>query len=728
MRSFRLFALMLVTVAAGCAQSRLFSRAGAKDVDEPSSHAAAPADAASLTDAKLNRELDSRNSGFNREPIRPTAASLPIAEHLERAELAFKAQRFSEAQQHLDAIIQQQPAHPRAHHLLAVIADLEGRFGDAEHHYHAALQSDPGNAAIIGDLGYSYLLQNRLSLAEQYLLQARALAPSRGNAINLARLCSRRNDLTGAQQALADVLPPNEMLETLAPLFPGVPTDVLLGQAVPNAAAPMQSGQTQMYAASHTDFATVQPPTGGPVGVDPFAQSMPQYQASMVAAPPIASAHPNVPPQFHSAMPVVEPQGTNAILYAGTDPNAQIMMVNPPGGAFAGGAPTPASGIAQASASLPSPAWAAGGPSAPAVPAPETRRWPPALWPPALWPPQSSTAQPAAAQPMAAAPTRPSSGVTYLMPRRPATPAVPPPSQFVPDPQSGSAAAQAWPGSTQFPLARDPVAAPAVEDSQAQYQTGPGSSRIVTWPNRNGLSLGTPPLPPTNEQPPSNIAVPAINAPTSLRSSPGAASGWNGGMYPPPQRQLTSSGPSMLDDTAQGVPGRQPAMAPQATASATDPANAGSFSPNSPPHAGFTFAPSTATPENPLAGYEAERRAYDQQFQEQVDRTYGRSPAGFIPPPSANMPTPRYEVPAATMPGAAGPPLSQTGTPWPSTPVGTSAPGAGSPTANGTAAVTPPPYRPLTGTAQRPAPLYRRPAPPSSSAPYYEAPTIVPGR
>ncbi|MFO1096182.1 MAG: tetratricopeptide repeat protein [Planctomycetaceae bacterium] len=192
MRSFRLFALMLVMAAVGCAQSRLFSRSGARDDDEPPPQSSSAADESPLNAAR-DRELEPRASGLNRELIRPQASSLPIAELLERAEQARQAARWPEVQRYSEAIIQQQPAHPRAHHLLAVIADLEGRFGDAEHHYNAALQSDPQNAVIIGDLGYSYLLQGRLALAEQYLLRARAIDPGNANVSkNLAVLSAAK--------------------------------------------------------------------------------------------------------------------------------------------------------------------------------------------------------------------------------------------------------------------------------------------------------------------------------------------------------------------------------------------------------------------------------------------------------------------------------------------------------------------------------------------------------
>ncbi|MFO1096180.1 MAG: hypothetical protein U0992_23170 [Planctomycetaceae bacterium] len=155
-------------------------------------------------------------------------------------------------------------------------------------------------------------------------------------------------------------------------------------------------------------------------------------------------------------------------------------------------------------------------------------------------------------------------------------------------------------------------------------RTGAPANRNLAEPERLALDQ---PLPPTSEQSAPNVNVPAINAPAPLRSSPGAASGWNGGLYSPPERQLSSTSPATMEYSPQGVPMRPAAPAPQG-APASSPAVPGAFAANAPPHAGFMIAPSTATPENPLAGYEADRRQFDQRFQEQVERTYGRSPAG----------------------------------------------------------------------------------------------------
>ena len=49
-----------------------------------------------------------------------------------------------------------------SHHGLGIVCDLQQDYRSAEIHYRAALDGDPDNPLILGDLGWSYALQNRL--------------------------------------------------------------------------------------------------------------------------------------------------------------------------------------------------------------------------------------------------------------------------------------------------------------------------------------------------------------------------------------------------------------------------------------------------------------------------------------------------------------------------------------------------------------------------------------
>lgn len=91
---------------------------------------------------------------------------------------------IAQAKKHFQRALDLKPQQPvDAHHGLAVVADLEGRFSDAERHYQLALSHAPSDARILGNLGYSYLLQDRYSDAERYLLRAADLDPQHSDAI-----------------------------------------------------------------------------------------------------------------------------------------------------------------------------------------------------------------------------------------------------------------------------------------------------------------------------------------------------------------------------------------------------------------------------------------------------------------------------------------------------------------------------------------------------------------
>ncbi|MBL8849801.1 MAG: hypothetical protein JNG89_08960 [Planctomycetaceae bacterium] len=686
MRSSGVLAVLLAAVASGCAGTQWFSRA-ADDADEralATSSDSDPTQARQLSNQKLldpqgadaggrwNIAQDAGDAAGPPSivPARPANMDLPVSEHLARAEKARLEQRLPEARPHLEAIVQQQPAHPRAHHLLAVIADLEGRWGDAEHHYQIAMQSDRNNAAIIGDLGYSYMLQGRLPLAEQYLVQAHALDPLHENAAsNLARLYGRRGDLVAAQRTLADALPPAEAARALSQMFPGVPINAFGAEAPQTAMSPVQAPQQEMFAASAYPMAVQAPPPG--------VQQPPEGYAMGGFAPDASTAADGSPyQQFQNAA-------------------------------------TGPSGVAPASAA------AAQLNQSPVVTAHAERTWPPAVWPP-VTATAGATAPPAAT---AGPPGSSKSGVVYLMQRQPA-------------PTAGSAA-----GVTANSPPTNPIAVPngfppsanppgqgqpsASIDPEAQYSTGPGSSRIVTWSNLNGQSVAMPPLPPTGEQYPAGTtsgmqANLAQQSPIAQRSSPGSASGWNGGLYPPAQRDLPSNRPTLYDYPLQGTPLHTGAPTlPMAAA----PQGAMPAIPSAPPHPGFEIAPAPAPPENPLSGYEAERRHYDQQLQQQVNQTYARSPAGQTPSPSSLMTVPTYQVPTYPPPSYQSPtgqgaPLTPNGTPWPGGRE-TAATNAGT----RLSASAPPPYRAGNAPATAPS-YYRAPTQPWDAA--YPGPTISP--
>lgn len=717
MRTLRLIALVLA-LSPGCRAPGLFSRQDGLDAP-PSEIAGTPNDR-SADDASLlrpspaepggdllvaeNRDVSGMPSGMDARRPEPSIQSLPVSELLARGERAVNEQKLREARLHLEGIIRKQPAHPRAHHLLGVVSDLEGRFGDAEHHYQAALQAEPNNAAIIGDLGYSYLLQGRHDLAEQYLLQARALDPSHLNAAqNLALLASRRGDYNGARATLSQILPPADVERRLAQLFPGGPASEP-PRGIQETPGPLDSGVPPGYAmaphgigpqgAAGTPGDPRQVPLSGDASVNERLAAIDRASfvsngAPIVVGPP---AHPS---------PIV------ALPSAATSRNADDRTLSATDSAQAGG------GVQSAVGFRPDVGAFTGAGPAPAGPAAlPSRRWPPATWPPTE---AGSTIRPASAEVENGSESPPTAdaaggGVMYLMPNRPR--AVPPSGS--PIPPAGQSPA--------------PQTSASPTDS-VQYNTGPGNSRTVIW---NG--------------PPQSRTTSEAGASFSAADQPGdadarrtaATMGLNAGSHQPyPLVERTSPGTSSHVGSEYPAPGRQ---LPGMSIPAGLPAGSNT-SPSLPPPAVTSRTPSLpyiefASPAPPAANlqpYVDERARYDRQFNAQVENSYGQSPSNYIPSPSSATPAPVYEVPPYR-PQSAAPVNPETGTPWPGRPAqtaysgvagsGSSQPAAPGQSPNSAGIVMPPPYSPMQRVAT-PAAAEHYPNRPAADP--YQGPIIRPG-
>jgi len=235
-----------------------------------------------------------------------TESGSTVAASLAAGESALREGRLAEARQQLDAVIEQSPHHARAHHLAAVVADLEQRFGDAERHYHEALKSDPQKADILGDLGYSYFLQQRDDLAEQYLSQALQVDADHVTAKkNLALVVARRGDSFQARQLLADIMPPHDVDELLAQIAPPS-QNPSPPQAAPNSETPLWALPPEMPLADATPPAPSSVPIAAPNGALPFDIVEAGHTESTDVAPA-------VPDQFPTAgvggtMAAAEPQ------------------------------------------------------------------------------------------------------------------------------------------------------------------------------------------------------------------------------------------------------------------------------------------------------------------------------------------------------------------------------------------------------------------------------------
>ncbi len=626
------------------------------------------------------RATDGSRSVLDAAPTRraepspgPTRTRLPVAEHLDRGERAIQSQtgdakQLDEAKWHFEQVVAQQPNHPRAHHMLAVISDLQRQYPAAERHYQAALQSDPHNAAIVGDLGYSYLMQGRYDLSEQYLERARQLDPSYVSAtLNLADLHSRRGDYLRAEEMLRQVLPEAEVQKLMAQRYPERTSDssllARLGLRQPREESPTIDATQQLkaqmdearrqgeLARQQRQFAQSQAsPAGAPAG-----PAAPAGVGSLVTG---TGAH-TPPPYAPHAPPPGERQAYNDMNQAlaqidlpGVPGRAAPIIIGPgdpawPRGPAAMAGQTPAetappyqtSALANGPAVVPAIATASDATAglvqptsgersddtaAPRAQAPPQRTWPPPTWPPA----QASSA---AAD---AVPAPPASPATTSIQQAGGTRDVDPWRYGIMPATGANAGRRVSPAY----YVGETVAAPV----------GPVTPSMTS---AAGGAVGDAPVGGAGSP------FPTIS-PSAPRASPGTGSAWNGLQYAPPERQI-------------------PGVNWSGEAGATTTARANRATPGS----------------QAIESYDARRRANDAHSQDLIDRTYGPSPAGFMPSPASATPAPVTEVPQYPFARTgAHPPVSPfTGTPWParasatSNPVTTAAPSAGM--------VTPEPYR-----------------------------------
>jgi Tfp pilus assembly protein PilF len=631
-----------------------------------------------------------------------------VAEHLDRGERAIQSQtgdarQLDEAKWHFEQVLAQQPNHPRAHHMLAVISDLQRQYPAAERHYQAALQSDPHNAAIVGDLGYSYLMQGRYDLSEQYLDRARQLDPSYASAtLNLADLHARRGDYHRAEDMLRQVLPEADVQQQMAQRYPERKSDASLlarlGLKQPREESPAldvtQQLKAQMEEARRQGELARQQRQFAQSQVTP-AGALAPVPASAAAGPLVSGTGLHTPPPYapQALLPGDRQpyddmnQALARIDLLGAPGRAAPIIIGPanpaalPRGtvAMTGEAPSSAApppqmsvlAVANGPAVVPAVATASDStaglvqptsgersddPAAPPVQVPPQRTWPPPTWPPAQT--TSATAD--------AVPASPASPVTTSIQQVGGTRDVDPWRHGI-MPATGANTGQR--------------VSPAYYVSETVVPAAGQVTPSMTSPARG--AVGDAPVGAAGSP------FPTIS-PLAPRVSPGTGSTWNGLQYPPPERQLP------------GVTWSET----EARASTTAPGN----------HA----IPGSQA----IESYDARRRANDAHSRNLIDRTYGQSPAGFAPSPASATPAPVTEVPqypfARTGPH---PPVSPfTGTPWPgrasetSHSATTAAPSAG--------IVTPEPYRSGWSTGTAAYGTYPRASTERSAT---EGPAIVPG-
>lgn len=159
---------------------------------------------------------------------RATSPSGALTKQLDQGQAALSAYyedgnptHLTEAHRLYTQALARESGNPESHHGLAIICDLQKDYESAELHYRAALESDPDNGKVLGDLGYSYLLQNRLSESEALLTQATKRDPGNTQATkNLAYVYAKRGNYNLADATFRQVLDDVEVRQEMAALFP----------------------------------------------------------------------------------------------------------------------------------------------------------------------------------------------------------------------------------------------------------------------------------------------------------------------------------------------------------------------------------------------------------------------------------------------------------------------------------------------------------------------------
>ena len=138
-------------------------------------------------DANLEKSLAESNSKTEDELRQQVNVNAEILKGQQDIAAWYQDQQRSHlasARKHFELALETQPRNNAdAHHGLAVVADLEENFADAERHYQLALALDPRNSRILGNLGYSYFLQDRMGESERYLSRALQVDPSNYDAV-----------------------------------------------------------------------------------------------------------------------------------------------------------------------------------------------------------------------------------------------------------------------------------------------------------------------------------------------------------------------------------------------------------------------------------------------------------------------------------------------------------------------------------------------------------------
>jgi Tfp pilus assembly protein PilF len=693
-------------LAAGCQSIDLFS---GKDKPSPQAEmAAALQESARIEAAATNRP----NPGLGSVP--PS-----IDEQIRLGELELESHSRDQNPAHMAAakhyfggVLQAQPGHPKAHHRLAVIADLEKDFATAAQHYSQAMRGTPGDPYLLHDIGYSYILQGKYEDAIPYLQRSAQVSPGFEPAVRkLADVYVRTGQPELARQTLQQVLPEQQAAQEVAQLrrmadpaakpslFGKVknnlqdlrpeqrsasedPTQKLLAEL-------QQARQDGERLRAEKNAQRQAPPGANPWG----GERDPRYAAPQPAVPDANLAQ---------AMAQIDRSSQRAYGPAPGSPAAGAYYGDPQGRVMtADGAISPwgdQTGVTLAGGYPPAPQY---GPSsgpmtggqvpftqvAPNAPQSVDPSYQPA---PAYYPPQNPAF---GAVGQTADVSAGPGGVQYAEIIRGTERGVaqPWPSRSWRD-QGASPQGAPRPQGSDIQLAGGPLAAPGALSpslggnlgvSRADLMQPPPVNVGLTPPSFGATPAGQP-SPLSFQTPPMLSAGPPAAADDDLRAaaaaglgagpgqmlpvfqqterlSPGSNSGWNGLQFAQPGRQLPTDRPPADLSRAWQMPGPQPGMS---GAQAPPPSSLGQQMPSTgqyltqPDHystGGWGTQPNfqaqaPVMPQPTSQGsYDQQRAQYNQQYNSMIRQMHSQSPAGVIPTPSAGIPIDRPPVPSSQM-------------------------------------------------------------------------------
>ena len=134
---------------------------------------------------------------------------------------AFHNGRLTEAAGHLQAVLQDQPKHVEAHHLMAIITGRQHNYGASDQHFETAIAASPNNSNLLSDFGYSKLRRFDLEAAESLLNRALTIDPQNSFALNnLGTVQARQGRFDDALTTLRRAGSEAEAQAKIAQLFP----------------------------------------------------------------------------------------------------------------------------------------------------------------------------------------------------------------------------------------------------------------------------------------------------------------------------------------------------------------------------------------------------------------------------------------------------------------------------------------------------------------------------